>query len=222
MLRRVSLAILLGLFCATSAWPKWKPEEQEYLDNQFRTIQEQIQALKKQNDALAAQLAQMRQDQAEFQAVVVRQQRKLDDLEQLVSSLRIGNEENFSIVKTAIGKLRDQQEKSFNDLIGRSAQTAAAVTTPAVASPPAAAPPQPVVKGYVTGVKGDTLTLDVGSSQGIHEGSKLQLFKATDLNTPVGELEVTDVPDSSTSHARVVSLTPGVKAEFSDIVRPEP
>jgi hypothetical protein len=221
MLRRVSLAFLLGLLCATSAWPKWKPEEQEYLDNQFRTLQEQVQALKKQNDALSAQLTQMRQDQAEFQAVLVRQQRKLDDLEQLVSSLRIGNEENFSSVRTAIGKLRDQQEKSFNDLIGRSAQTVAAGTTAATTSTPVT-PPQPAVKGYVTAVKGDALTLDLGSSQGIHEGSRLQLFKASDLNTPVGELEVTEVTDSNTSHARVVSLDPGVRAEFSDIVRPEP
>jgi hypothetical protein len=220
MLRRVSLVLLLGLICATSAWAKWKPEEQEYLDNQFRTLQEQIQGLKKQNDALAAQLAQMRQDQAAFQTALVGQQRKLDDLEQLVSSLRVGNEENFSNVKTAINKLRDQQEKSFNDLIGHTAQTTATGTAAAPAAP--AAPPPPTVKGYVTGVKGDTLTLDLGSSQGIHEGSKLQLFKATDLNTPVGELEVTDVTDSSTSHARVVSLNPGVKAEFSDIVRPEP
>ena len=71
-------------------------------------------------------------------------------------------------------------------------------------------------------VKGDTLTLDLGSSQGIHEGSKLQLFKATDLNTPVGEIQVTEVTDANASHARVLSLNPGVKVEFSDIVRPEP
>jgi cell division protein FtsB len=220
MVRRASLIVLVFLFCAASAWPKWKPEEQEYLDNQFRTLQEQIQALKKQNDALTAQVAQMRQDQAEFQLAMVREQRKLEELAQLVSSLRIGNEENFSNVKTAIGELSAQQEKSFNDLIGRSAQTAAATTppTPAVT----AAPPPPAVKGYVTAVKGDTLTLDLGSSQGMHEGSKLQLFKATDLNTPVGEIEITDVTDSSTSHARVISLNPGVRAEFSDVVRREP
>jgi hypothetical protein len=221
MLRRVSLVIFISLFCATSAWSKWKPEEQAYLDNQFRTLHEEIQALKKQNDALSAQLAQSRQDQAEFQAAVVRQQRKLDELQQLIASLRVGNEDNFSNVKSAIGKLREQQEKSFNDLIGRSEQAAAAVTTTAVATAPAA-PPKPVIKGYVTGVKDDILTLDVGSSQGIHEGFKLQLFKATDLNTPVGEVVVTEVPDSSTSRARVVFLNPGVKAEFSDIVRPEP
>jgi hypothetical protein len=221
MVRRASLIVLVFLFCAASAWPKWKPEEQEYLDNQFRTLQEQIQTLKKQNDALTAQVAQMRQDQAEFQLAMVREQRKLEELEQLVSSLRIGNEEYFSKVKTAIAELSTQQEKSFNDLIGRSAQTAAAAATPATpAVTPAPAPP--AVKGYVTAVKGDTLTLDLGSSQGMHEGSKLKLFKATDLNTPVGEIEITDVTDASVSHALAISLNPGVQAEFSDVVRPEP
>ena len=84
MVRRASLIVLVFLFCAASAWPKWKPEEQEYLDSQFRTLQEQIQTLKKQNDALTAQVAQMRQDQAEFQLAMVREQRKLDELEQPV------------------------------------------------------------------------------------------------------------------------------------------
>jgi hypothetical protein len=215
-MRRVSLAVFLILFCAQSAWSKWKPEEQAYLDSQFRTLQDQIQALKKQNDARAAVLAQLRQDQAEFQAVILRQQRKIEDLQQLVASLRIGEEENFSNVKAAIGKLGEQQQKSFNDLIGRSTQTAAA---PAAGAP--AAPAAPAFKGYVTVVNGDTLTLDVGSSQGLHVGSRLLLFKATDLNTPVGEVEVTEIVDPNSSHARVVSLNPGVKAEFSDIVRPE-
>jgi hypothetical protein len=216
MLRRTSFAIMIIFICAASALPKWKPEEQEYLDNQFKTLQDQIQALKKQNEALAAQLAQMQQNQATFQTALVGEQKKLDELEQLIASLRLGNEENFASVKTAIGKLHDEQEKSFNDLIGHGTQTAAtSTTTPAPA-------PAPAVKGWVTVVKGDTVTIDVGASQGIHVGSKLQLFKPTDLNSPVGEIEVTDITDAGTSHARVVSLNPGVKVDFSDQVRLEP
>lgn len=213
MLRRVSLVIFLMLFCAGSAWPKWKPEEQQYLDGQFRAIQEQMQAMKKQIETLAAELTVLRQDHAQAQAAIITQQRQLDDLEKLVASLRIGNEENFSSVKTAITQLREQQEKSFNDLIGRSAQTAA---------PPAAATvAAPTVRGYVTNVKGDVVTIDVGTAQGVHPGVHLYLFKATDLNVPVGEIEITESVDASTSHARVVSLNPGVRVEFSDVVRPQ-
>lgn len=212
-MRRVCLAVFLLIFCAGSAWAKWKPEEQAYLDNQFRTLQEQVQALRKQNEELAAALAQLRKDQAEFQAVMARQQGKIEDLQHLVASLRIGEEENFSSVKAAIGKLGEQQQESFDDLIER--------TTHAAAPPAAPAPPAPAVRGYVTVVKGDTLTIDVGSAQGIRAGSRLRLFKATDLNAPVGEIEVTEVVDANSSLARVVSLSPGIQPEFSDIVRLE-
>lgn len=219
MLRRISLAFFLVIFCAGSAWPKWKPEEQEYLDNQFRTLQEQFQALKKQNDLLAAELKALRQDEAQSQAVVARQQRKLEDLEQLVSSLRLGSEENFSSLKAALTKLREQQEKSFKDLVGSGTETVAMGTAAASGASAPAAPAASGVRGYVTVVKGDDLTIDLGSSQGLRPGVRLQLYKATDLNTSVGEIEVTEVIDASTSHARVLSLNPGVKAEFSDIVR---
>ena len=213
MLRRASFAILLTVVVTTLAFPKWKPEEQEYLNNQFKALQDQIQALKKQNEALAEQMVQMQRNQTAFQSALLTEQKKLDEVEQLINSLRLGNEENFGGVKTAIGKLQDEQAKSFNDLISRSTQMAATPVAPA---------PAPSVKGYVTAVNGDVVTIDLGASQGIHTGSRLKIFKPTDLNTPVGEIEVTDVTGSGTSHARVVSLTPGVKVDFSDQVRLEP
>lgn len=217
MLRRVSLVLLLGLICSTAAWSKIKPEDQEYFDNQFRVLQDQIQALKKQNEALAAQLVQLQQNQAAFQNSFTAEQKKLDELEQLISSMRLGSEENFASVKTSITKLHDEQEKSFNDLIGRGTQTATTTTTT-----PATPPPTPAVKGYVTVVKGDTVTIDVGATQGIRVGSRLQVFKPTDLNTPVGEIEVTEVTGSGSSKAHVVSLNPDIKIDFSDQVRLEP
>jgi hypothetical protein len=215
MIRRALTVMFVVLFCSCSAWAKWKPEEQQYLDNQFRTLQEQALALAKQVEALASELKVLRQDHAQAQAAIITQQRQIDDLQKLVAAVRIGNEDNFTSVKTAISKLREQQEKSFNDLIGRSAQNAAATPTVTQATPVS------TVRGYVTVVKGDIITIDVGASQGIQSGSHLYLFKATDLNIPVGEIEVTDAVDASTSHARVVSLNPGVKVEFSDVVRPQ-
>lgn len=216
MLRRVSLVLLLGLICATAAWSKIKPEDQEYFDNKFQVLQDQIQLLKKQNEALAAQLVQLQQNQAAFQSSFTAEQKKLDELEQLISSMRLGSEENFASVKTSITKLHDEQEKSFNDLIGRGTQAATTTATPATP------PPAPAVKGYVTVVKGDTVTIDVGATQGIRVGSRLQVFKPTDLNTPVGEIEVTEVTGSGSSKAHVVSLNPDIKIDFSDQVRLEP
>lgn len=215
MKRRMGLVVFVVFTFSAVAWPKWKPEEQEYLDNQFRTIQDQLQALKKQLEALDAQLAEVKQNQAQFQEVLVRQERKLDDLEQLVSSLRIGNEEHFANLKTAVADLRQEQEKGFNTLSGHTAAGALTVTE---ATQPA---PKPAVKGYVTQVQGSTLTIDLGSSQGMQAGMRLALYKATDLNTKVGEVEVTDVLDAASSRARLVSINPGVTPAFSDVVRPE-
>ena len=56
-------------FCAASAWPKFKQDELDYLDNQFRTLQDQIQALKKQNEALARQLREYKRFKEVAQAL---------------------------------------------------------------------------------------------------------------------------------------------------------
>ena len=216
MIRRLSVTVALAILFSGSAFAKWKPEEQQYLDNQFKTVQEQVQALAKQVEALSAELKVLRQDHAQAQAAIITQQRQIDDLSKLLSTIRIGNEENFSAVKTAVANLKEAQEKSFNDLIGRSAQNVPATTVTQTIPTPA-----PVIRGHVIDVKGDTIKIDVGTSQGIQPGSHLYLFKPTDLNIPVGELEVTESVDPSTSHARVVSLNPGIKVEFADVVRPQ-
>ena len=66
------------------------------------------------------------------------------------------------------------------------------------------------------------VTLDVGSSsQGIHQGSRLALYKASDPNTQVGVVEITQVIDAGTSRAQIVTLNPGVRLEWGDVVRLE-
>jgi hypothetical protein len=77
-----------------------------------------------------------------------------------------------------------------------------------------------VLQGYVTAVEGDSVTLDVGSSQGIHQGAHLALYKASDPHTRVGVIEIIQV-DAGTSRAKIVTKDPGVRPEFSDVVRLE-
>ena len=47
------------------------------------------------------------------------------------------------------------------------------------------------------------------------------VYKATDPNTRVGVIEVTQVVDTGNSRARIVTMNSGVKPEFSDVVRVE-
>ena len=122
MMRRMMLALFFVLMVVTSAWPKFKEDEQQYLNDQFKAIQDQVQALTTQLQTLNAQLQELRQNQAQFQAVIVRQQRSLQDLDQMVTSMRLGDEENFSNLKTAITQLRNERRPGSNNWVGRPAR----------------------------------------------------------------------------------------------------
>ena len=220
MMRRLSVAVTLLLLCAGPAWSRWDKEDKAYLVAEFRALQDQIQALKTQLDSLNGQVAELKQNQQQLQTVVVRQQRMLQDMDQLVSSLRLSQEENFSGVKTSLSEMRTEHKKEFASLIGKPAEPGAA------ASGTESRGPQPVparpIQGYITVVDdSNNVTVDLGSSQGMQPQSRLAIYKATDPNTRVGVLEVTQVLDAGNSRARIVTLNSGVRPEFSDIVRLE-
>ena len=210
MMRRMMLALFFVLMVVTSAWPKFKEDEQQYLNDQFKAIQDQVQALTTQLQTLNAQLQELRQNQARFQAVIDSQQRSLKELDQMVRSMQLGSEENFSTLKTAITQLRKDTKAAIASLTG--VQPGTVPTEPTK---------QPVLQCYVTAVDGNNVTLDMGSSQGIHQGSRLALYKASDPNTRVGVIEIIQVIDAGTSRAQIVEVNPGVKPEFSDVVRLE-
>jgi hypothetical protein len=221
MMRRIILAIFL-LFCLTpSAWPKFKEDEQKYLDDQFKAVLDQMQALGNQLAALNAQQAELKQNQAQLQAVIIRQQHQIQDLDEMLSSLRISNEENFSKLKTAIADLRTQTENAVSKLASQPAAPAGPPAEVAPVARPASTPPPQTSQGYITAVDGTNVMIDMGSAQGLQQGSRLAVYKATDPNTRVGVIEVTQVVDSGNAHARIVTMNSGVKPEFSDVVRVE-
>ena len=158
-------------------------------------------------DALNTQLQELRKKQDEFGAAILRQQRKLDDLDQRVNTIYLGGEDHYSSLKAAIGQLRSETQASFNKL------------SPGL-TPPVAKASTPVPAGYVTSVEGNNVVVDLGPAQGVQQGTHLVLYKASDPNTRVGVLEVTQVLDS-TSRARILTINAGVKADFGDIVRVE-
>jgi uncharacterized phage infection (PIP) family protein YhgE len=219
MMRRMMLALFFILLVAASAWPKFKEDEQQYLNDQFKAIQDQFNALNTQLKTLKDQLQELQQNQAQFQAVILRQQRSLQDLDQMVTQMRLGGEENFSTLKTAITQLRKDTLAGFKQC-GMGVGTTLPGTAPPT-NPGPANPSQPV-HGYVTDVKGSDVgsdvMLDVGSSsQGIHQGSRLAVYKASDPNTQVGLVEIIQVIDAGSSRAQIVTLNAGVKLAWGDV-----
>ena len=222
MMRRITFVILLLLCLTPSGWARFKDDEQKYLDDQFKAVLDQMQAMGNQIAGLNAQLAELKQSQAALQTVVIRQQHQLQDLDQMLSSLRIGNEENFSKLKTAITEMRTETQTAVNKLTGQPGQVPAAPGELAtVARPVTTTPVRQAPQGYITSVDGTNVMIDMGSAQGLQQGSHLAVYKATDTNTRVGVIEVTQVIDSGNARARIVTINAGVKPEFSDLVRVE-
>ena len=217
MIRRIGVVILLAVLGTSTAWCKFKEEEQKYLDDQFRATQDQVQALKTQIAALNAQLNELRQNQTQLQAVIIRQQRTLQEMSQMVSAVRLSEEEGFAGLKTALKSLETQQQKGFSEVTGKRREPAPTETIQV--DPPITRPPPPL-QGYVVDVKGNDITVDIGTEKGLNVGSRLAVYKASDPNTRVGVLEIVQ-PAAGSSRTRVVTLNPGTPLEFSDIVRLE-
>ena len=215
MKRRMMLAVFVLLWVVTSAWPKLRPDEQQYWDDHFKALQQELEELTTQMKNLQGQLQVLRESQAQYQEVIARQQNSLKSLDEMVTSMRLGSEENFSNLKTVILQLRKATQDGFVKLCGSAPPTGVGG---AVTSIPVA-PPATVVQGYVTAVEGNNVQLDIGSDQGLRQGSRLALYKSSDPNTQVGILEVTQVIDTGKSRAQVTSLNPGVRPDWGDLVR---
>lgn len=220
MLRRISLVILLVMSCAPTTWAKWKEEDQQYLDDHFKAVQDQVQALATQLQSLNTQLAELRQNQAQLGVVIMRQQRALQDLDEMVKSMRLGGEDNFSNLKAAISQLRNETQAAFTKLTGQAPPTVGGGGE--VPPPPRPATAPKPIQGYITAVEANNMvTVDLGSQRGIQQGTRLVVFKATDLNTQVGVIEVTQVLDAGSSRCRVLQMNSGVRPDFGDVVRVE-
>jgi len=217
MIRRLGVVILLAVLGTSTVWCKFKEEEQKYLDDQFRATQDQVQALKTQIAALNAQLNELRQNQTQLQAVIIRQQRALQEMGQMVSAVRLSEEEGFAGLKTVLKSLDTQMQKGFSEVTGK--REPGLGPGPEIIREPTPRPPAPL-QGYVVDVKGNDVTVDIGTEKGMNVGTRLAVYKASDPNTRVGVLEIVQ-PAAGSSRARVVTLNPGTQLEFSDVVRLE-
>ena len=220
MKRQVSLVLLTMLITGITASAKFKEDETAYLDGKFRALQDQTTSLLTQMQALNAQVQQLKQNQEVVQAALIRQQRLLQDMTQMVMSARTGGDENFDKLKATMAQFQRETQTSLRKLTGESV-TASTPEPAAPARPATTTPAQPAsITGYVTSAEGKTVSLDIGTEKGLRAGSRLAIYKSNDQNTQVGVLEVTSA-EVGKATATVVQMNPGTKPDFSDIVRPQ-
>lgn len=221
MTRRITLLFVFLLLCASSAWPKFSDDDKKYLDDQFRSILDQVQAMQNQIQTLNTQLQQLKENQTQFQAVIIRQQRAINEINQMVSSMSLTDDDHYSTLKAAIEKLRNDTQTAFNKLSPGLTQPGATVAeVPSRPGAPAPAAPR-VTTGYIVTAEGNNLVVGLGSKDSMQVGMRLALYKGTDLSTHVGVLEVTQVIDADNCRVKIVTTNSGVKPEFGDSVRLE-
>jgi len=220
MMRRVMLALFFIFVVVTSAWAKFSPEDQKFLEDKFKAMQDNVQALQTQLQTANVQLQDLRQKQLQLQAIIDSQQRLLKDLGDIVRSMQLGGEDHYSGLKTAITQLRNETQAQFKALGGGASPGAAP------GEPARTGGSTPVLQCNVVNVEsstvGSNVTLDVGSSTpAIHQGLRLKLYKASDPNTQVGVVEITQIIDAGNSRAQIVTLDSGVQVVFGDVARLE-
>jgi uncharacterized protein YoxC len=220
MMRRMMLAFFFLLVAVTSAWPKFNPEDQKFLEDKFKALQDQVQALTTQLQTVFLQLQELRQNQAQFRAIIDNQQRALKDLDDMARTMLSESEENSSSLKAAITQLRNETQAGLKILGGGTAPASAP------SEPARTGGSTPVLQCNVVGVEGSTVgsnvTLDVGSSTpAIHQGSRLKLYKSSDPSTQVGVIEITQIVEAGKSRAQIVTLNSGVQLEWGDLARLE-
>jgi len=212
--RFLILALLvLGLAMPAAAQKKQKdPVLHQYLIEEFAQLNAKLDRLGERLVALEAELARMKQTGSELMTEVRSTQTTVKTMDTALSTFRLSSQQDLFSLKTDLTQVR-QDIGRLTDLVLKSMPAAPPVPPPVE---------QPAVEGYITAVNEQTqeVTINLGSSVGVRQGSEFNVFKASDPKREVGIIEVVDVIDANNSRARVVFVRPSFKFEFSDIVRP--
>lgn len=214
-MRRAAIIILaflvLGLAEPAAAQKKQKdPVLNQYLIEEFAQLNAKLDRLGERLAGLESELARMKQADSELMTEVRSTQTTAKTMDTALSTFRLSSQQDLFSLKTDLTQVRQD--------IGRLTELVLKSMPPA--PPPAAE--QPAVEGYITAVneQSQEVTINLGSSVGVRQGSEFNVFKAGDPKREVGIIEVVQVIDANNSRAKVVFVRPAFKFEFSDIVRP--
>ena len=207
----VLLAIALCLPLMASAQKKPKdPVLQSYLEGQFAELTKKLEEISERVATLEVEMGRLKQLQADSAGELRNAQNAARNTDSSLTSFRLSNQQDIITLKTDVAKILLNVTALMEGV--KKAEAAAAV------------PEAPKIEGYITDppTEGkDVCTINKGSAAGVKVGMRLLVFKASDPNSQVGLLEITEVLDANNSRAKILHSKPGIKLEFSDIVRAE-
>jgi cell division protein FtsB len=214
-MRRLHVVLLLvvALCLPSAAGAQKKPKDpvlQSYLEEQFAGLNKKLDELSAKLAALDAEIAKLKQQQTDAAGEFRNAQNAARNTDSSLTSFRLSNQQDIITLKTDVAKIL----QNVTTLLEGAKKAEAA----------AAAPEAPKIEGYITDppTEGkDVCTINKGAAAGVKVGMRLLVFKAGDPHSQVGLLEITEVLDANNSRAKIIHSKPGIKLEFSDIVRAE-
>jgi DNA-binding ferritin-like protein len=214
-MRRLHVALLLviALCLPPIASAQRKPKDpvlQSYLEEQFAGLTKKLDEISERVATLEVELGKLKQLQTDSAGELRNAQNAARNTDSSLTSFRLSNQQDIITLKTDVAKIL----QNVTALMEGAKKAEAA----------AAAPEAPKMEGYITvpPAEGkDVCTINKGSAAGVKVGMRLLVFKASDPNSQVGLLEITEVLDANNSRAKILHSKPGIKLEFSDIVRAE-
>ena len=200
-MKYLKFAIPLFLLATLNAGA-FNKQEKEYLEQHFKVLTTELKAAQE-------MVRQMEAKQAELLETIRRQGEALKTMDESLAKLELQSEQTQSSLKE-MGAFRKEARKFFRNM---------AETARASAARPAEKSALTSLEGYITAVAGDSITIDRGSNHGLKGGERLVAYLAANPNQPVAELQVERVMQTHQAQCRILSLTPGVRLDFGDIVR---
>lgn len=210
-----ALALSFASPAAAQQQKKFKDEGlQQYLVPQITDIQAKLDKLTDKMAALETALGKLQSQQAALAEEQRSTQGLLKATDASVTSLRVTNQQDLLGVKTDLVEIR----RNIGEIADQMRRTTTAASSPAVVAP-APVPASPA-DGYVTQVRDNEVTINLGSAAGLRVGMRFSVYHGSDPQTRIGIIEVTDIIDSNNSRARILESRQDAKFQFSDVVRP--
>ncbi len=209
----VAFVLMFALCLPSIASAQKKPKDpvlQSYLEEQFAALAKKLDEIGERVATLEVEMGKLKQLQADSAGELRNAQNAARNTDSSLTSFRLSNQQDIITVKTDVAKILQNVTALMEE--ARKAEAAAAAAE------------APKIEGYITDPPPegrDVCTINKGSAAGIKVGMRLLVFKASAPNSQVGLLEITEVLDANNSRAKIIHSKPGIKLEFSDIVRAE-